>query len=303
MTKREQREADERLFDVYCGFLSVSGTFAEGERVALSYRFDGEGLGKLRHRYGLEEIAGKGSEFSRALRLNRWLAPNLAHASDFALVQDREGAQMNALSLLEYSFGKKEHGINCACKAKILVECCLSLGIFARRVGMNPASPYDTDSHVVAEIYDGKRGKWIMLDPTTGGYFWDGEPLSCLEMRERLGERKPCSVVLPRQRASDGTLMEKNVHWNGYYAKNAYYFTVDIVSGFGVRDARDAYLVPRGFDCRGQAVRKARYMLERAEKWGWEEPALKTLRRWAESARELSPIIGSTALWAAPDLY
>ncbi len=53
------------------------------------------------------------------------------------------------MKLLTYSFENDEHGINCLNKAKILAECCLALGIFARRVFIHPFSPFDFDSHVV----------------------------------------------------------------------------------------------------------------------------------------------------------
>lgn len=89
------------------------------------------------------------------------------------------------MKLLTYSFENDEHGINCLNKAKILAECCLALGIFARRVFIHPFSPFDFDSHVVCEIFDEQRGKWIMLDPTTDGYFVneDNVPLSMYEIR------------------------------------------------------------------------------------------------------------------------
>ena len=69
-------------------------------------------------------------------------------------------------------------------KSKILAECCLALGIPARRVFIMPFSPYDTDNHVVNEIYDDTREKWVMMDPTTGGMFVDENrtPLSLIEM-------------------------------------------------------------------------------------------------------------------------
>ncbi len=50
-----------------------------------------------------------------------------------------------------------------------------------------PYSPYDFDNHVVTEIFDRKMNKWIMLDPTTNGYFIDENktPLSMLEIRNK----------------------------------------------------------------------------------------------------------------------
>ena len=301
MTKKERLEQDNRLSEIYCGMLYGSSRFKEGESVPLFYHFSCPEFATLRKKYGLEKIACRGGEFSMALKLCRWLEPNILHEGDFFLT-DGHDMPYNALALLEYAFGKRDRGLNCACKAKILVECCLSLGIHARRVGLYPNSPYDIDNHVVAEIFDNKLKKWCMLDPTVGGYFTDGEkPLSCLEMRSVLAERAPGSAVLPHQRAKSLTaLMQKNAGWNLYYAKNSYYFTVETVSGFGTGTARDAYLVPEGFDCRARNARNAEFLLEKAKEWDWDEAAIGRISRWAEEARERAPLIGTTAMWNEP---
>ena len=303
MTKKERLEQDNRLSEIYCGMLYGSMRFEEGEPVPLFYHFSCPEFAVLRKTYGLEKIAGRGGDFSMALRLCRWLEPNIMHEGDFFLTEGHE-MPYNALALLEYAFGKRDRGLNCACKAKILVECCLALGIHARRVGLYPNSPYDIDNHVVAEIYDTKRKKWCMLDPTVGGYFTDGNgPLDCLEMRRVLAERAPGSVVLPRQRTNDlAALMERNAGWNMYYAKNSYYFTVETVSGFGTGTARDAYLVPLGFDCRAREAKNAAFLLEKAREWNWDEAALGRIARWAEEARGRTPLTGGVSLWNEPSM-
>lgn len=303
MTKKERREQDERLDQIYCGILYAAGQLEEGEPVPLFYHFFCPEFAVLRRKYGLEKTAGRGGEFAMALRLCRWLAPNLLHEGDFFLTEAQD-MPMNSLALLEYGFGRKDRGLNCACKAKILTECCLALGIHARRVGLYPASPYDADNHVVTEIFDRKRNKWCMLDPTNGGYFTDGvSPLSCLEMRERLAERSAATVVLPKQSAKNlSALKEKNAEWNLYYAKNCFYFTVETVSGFGSSSSRNAYLLPRGFDVHARETRNERFMLEKAREWNWGKRAEGRLEQWAESARERKPLIGGTSLWSPPAL-
>lgn len=303
MTKKERQEQNERFAQIYCGILHGAMRFEEGEPVPLFYHFACPEFATLRHTYGLEKIAGKGSEFNMALRLTRWMAPNLVHDGEFFLSSESETPR-DALALLEYSFGKRDHGINCACKAKILTECCLALGIHARRVGLYPNSPYDTDNHVVVEIYDPKLCKWCMLDPTNGGFFTDGKlPLSCLEMRESLARLLPCSCVLPKQSAKDlPRLMKKNAEWNVYYAKNSFYFTVETISGFGPSTARDAYLLPQGFDCHSREVRNGEFMIEKAREWEWGEQVIARFERWTQSARERKPLVGTTALWAPPQI-
>ena len=68
----------------------------------------------------------------------------------------------------------------------------LGLGICARAMSIMPMSPYDRDNHVVCEAYARDLGKWIMVDPTYGGYITDeqGNILNLMEMRECLSNRQ-----------------------------------------------------------------------------------------------------------------
>ena len=148
-------------------------------------------------------------------------------------------------------------------------DCCLALGIYARRVGLYPASPYDDDNHVACEIFDRRRGKWVMLDPTMGGYVSDGKsPLSVLEMREKFAQNEHISVVFSRQSPRDiGALMGRNGKINAYYAKNLFYLVV--VLG----EAGCAYLIPENFDFRRREEKYATYMLELARAMGADDAA------------------------------
>lgn len=300
MRNWETRDVDRRFLKLYSGILFNAREFVGGETVDTFFHFGCPEFAVLKERYPIEEVAGRGSAFRRALRLTQWLSEHLSHEGEFLLTHE---LKLDALTLLGYGFGIKEHGLNCFCKAEILVECCLALGIRARRVGLYPCSPYDTDNHVVAEIYDEERGKWILLDPTTGGYLTDGSsPLSTIEARERFALDAPCTVVLPRQRARNmEELAEKNVGWNTYYAKNCYYLTVETVSGFGVdASSHEVCLLPRGFDCRARNIRQAEFMLENAKKWGWDEAAVHTIERWETGARVRPISVGSLRLWDGP---
>lgn len=77
------------------------------------------------------------------------------------------------LALLAYSLDNNSHGINCRSKAQILNEMCLALGIYARKVWIMPSSMYDTDCHVVNEVWDTALQKWVMLDVTNNQYWVD----------------------------------------------------------------------------------------------------------------------------------
>ncbi len=277
------------VLDIFSGGLFNAPVFAEGEPLKIEYVFDCPEFRKLREQYPIERVAGKGGDFERALRLCRWLAPRLRHESNYD-----NHIPCNSLALLEYCFEKPDVGINCLNKAKILAECCLAIGIYARRVGGMPCSPYDGDNHVVTEIFDRKRKKWIALDPTYGSYFSDGEnPLSCLELRQAFGSRIPVSVVLNRQNpAKIGELQKRNAGVNWYYAKNSYYFFFDSVSAFGEPEGCDTfYVVPEGFDLRRQRITDLEY---RKEMYGAD------VEERIANVKKRTFRIASTSLWDDP---
>ena len=258
MARQKREEEYSYLFDTFRGVLFNALQLAEGETIRLEYRFDCPEFQRLRESYPIEQVAGKGGDFERALRLCRWLAPRLRHKSDYD-----NHVPCNALALLDYCFEKSDTGINCLNKAKVLVECCLALGIYARRVGGMPCSPYDDDSHVVTEVFDRKRNKWVALDPTCGSYFsTGGEPLSCFELRAAFAENQSVSAIMNRQNpAHIRELQKRNLSANYYYAKNSFYFSFETVSAFGVPEENAAvFVVPEGFDLRRQQIQHLEYV-------------------------------------------
>lgn len=241
MVKKEMQAIAQQMLGVYRGILFNHQEFETGNNEELIYEFDCPEFEELRSKYHLEEIAGRGSDFVRAKRLLHYLAPRLTHSSWYD-----NHIECNSLKLLEYSFENPDHGINCLNKSKIFVECCLALGIFARRVSMMPFSPYDFDNHVVAEIYDRSLEKWIMMDVTTDGYFIDEArtPLSLLEMRNKFANAEFVTYV-----PSTSSLKEiekqsvKYVDKNMYICKNLFYFKVEKHSTFGEKKVY-LHLVP-----------------------------------------------------------
>lgn len=234
MTRKERNMAAEEKFHIYSGILFHNREFASENTDKVVYDFSCPEYEELREKYDLPSIAGKGSAFRRARRLMHWMAPRLTHCSWYD-----NHVECNALKLLEYSLDNPEQGINCLNKAKILEECCLAVGIYARRVSIMPYSPYDWDNHVVTEIYDPDMGKWIMLDPTTDGYFVDGEgqPLSLLELRRKFAAEEFATMVRAADRLRDlGRLKEKYAEMNTYICKNLFYFSVDRTCRFGPSD-------------------------------------------------------------------
>lgn len=288
-----------RCLEIYSDLIRTSPAFERGQEIVCSYDFDNEKFEQLKSRYPIQKIAGSGGDFERALCICRRIGLKIAHQGDFSLTSDLE---FNSLTLLDYALGDGGHGINCVGKAKILVECCLALDIYARSVGLYPNSPFDTDNHVVAEIFDRRRNKWIMLDPTSGGFYTDGkEPLSCLEMRENFATGAMGSAILPRQRTTDPSILrDKNIDWNSYYAKNCYYMTVETSSGFGENDAPLAYLLPVGFDFKENRKKNAEYLLQTAKREKWSDKAVASIQKLMRYYEEFTPLIGSTSLWSSP---
>lgn len=259
MTKKETQEIVQQMLDVYSGILFHHQEFEGGNTENIIYEFDCPELEELRNQYGLLQIAGKGSDFARAKRLLHDLAPRLTHSSWYD-----NHIECNALRLLEYSLDKPEQGINCLNKSKILVECCLALGIYARRVSIMPCSPYDFDNHVVAEIYDRTLEKWIMLDPTTDGYFIDENktPLSLLEMRQKFANAEFITFVLSADSLKDiQRLRARHLDTSMYICKNLFYFQVEQYSTFGEKD-RYLLFVPLRFSVKNTKLANLKYRLD-----------------------------------------
>ncbi len=212
----------------------------------LLYDFDCVEYKILESKYSLSKIAGIGTEFDKAARLVAYFAPKFTHKGDYD-----NHIECNALSLLEYSLNKPEQGINCVAKAKILQECCLALGIYARRIWLMPYSPYDGDCHVVNEIFDSNLHKWIMLDLTTNGYFVDEHkiPLSVFEMRKKFANDLPCDFIKLSPECSDDfeNLEAEQLYTNKYFAKNLFYIIAEKENGFGDRESHLTFL-PIGFN-------------------------------------------------------
>lgn len=287
MTKKERLETAEEQLYIYSGILFHNQDFGAGNDLHIQYDFSCPEFVELREKYALDEIAGKGSDFHRAKRLLHYLAPRLNHSSWYD-----NHVPCNALDLLAYSLNNPEQGINCLNKSKILEECCLALGIYARRVVIMPYSPYDFDNHVVAEIYDRKMKKWIMLDPTTDGYFVDenGCPLSLLEMRKRFAEDGFVTYV----RATDSLrnldeLRAKYVEENAYICKNLFYFLIDQQCCFGQKQNQLTFC-PQNYSIKRKKLANVRYRINHLpkeyESWKAEyEKMLDEIEKTEENSR------------------
>ena len=103
--------------------------------------------------------------------------------------------------------------------------------------------------------------KWIMLDPTTDGYFVDAQkrPLSLLEMRAFFANDAFLTFVTAADRLRDlKKSAEKGAYYNAYICKNLFYFMTGTRNGFG---PTDSWLVfaPEKFSVKDTNVANARF--------------------------------------------
>lgn len=211
----------QEIYNMEAGIIKGALEFQDGEECKITYDFDNTEYPELLSGYEIENIAGNGSEFEKAKALMNEFADRLTHKSDYDNHIDS-----NAVELLEYSLDNKAHGLNCRAKAQILNEMCLALGIYSRKVWIIPNSVYDSDCHVVNEVWDSKLDQWVMLDITNNFYWVDesGKPLSVLEIREHIADQEFCSPVTPGDNLKD---LKKSLRQNYdnflYIAKNMVY--------------------------------------------------------------------------------
>lgn len=224
ITQTSYLQSTEEIYYMEAGILYNALEFRDGEDFAVTYDFDNPEYPELKSKYGIEATAGEGTELDKAKALMNEYSGRLRHKSDYD-----NHVEMNALALLEYSLDNKKQGINCRAKAQILNEMCLVLGICSRKVWICPNSVYDTDCHVVNEVWDSSLNKWVMLD-ITNNYYWvdeSGTPLSVLEIREHIANQKFCTPVSsanPLDTLDKLTNLEKSLNRNYenflYIAKN-----------------------------------------------------------------------------------
>ena len=211
----------QEIYKMETGIIKTLAEFQDGEDCNIIYDFENAEYPELLNRYGIEETAESGSEFEKAMRLMNEYSSRLNHLSNYDNHIDD-----NALALLNYSLDNKSHGINCRAKSQILNEMCLALHIYSRKVWINPNSVYDSDCHVVNEVWDTKLNQWVMLDITNNFYWVDenGKPLSILEIRDHLEKQLFCTPVSPSDNLDNlERSLQKNYDNFLYIAKNMIY--------------------------------------------------------------------------------
>lgn len=232
-------QSTDEIYIMEAGILRNNLEFHDGMDYELTYDFSHDNYTTLKSKYKLENTAKDGTEFERALRLMDEYAPRLTHESYYD-----NHVPVNALDLLEYSLDNKKQGINCRAKAQILNEMCLSLGMYSRKVWIMPYSGYDGDCHVVNEVWDSSRNKWVMLDITNNEYWVDenNAPLSILEIREKAALREFCTPVEVGDKTNNlQGLKEKHIGDFLYIVKNMVY--MEYCTNYTVGESEKTYLL------------------------------------------------------------
>ncbi len=238
-------QSPDQIYIMESGILRANLDFRDGADHVFTYDFDHPDYRQIIETYAIDEVAGTGTDFARALRLMQEFSPRLRHKSDYD-----NHVQSNALELLAYSLDNRDQGINCRAKAQILNEMCLALGIYARKVWIMPNSGYDADCHVVNEIWDSAREKWIMLDITNNEYWVDetGTPLSVLQIRQKGAMQDFCTPVKPGDSLDDlASLKQRYIGDFLYIMKNMAY--MEYTGSYTVGEGEDIYLLfPKNMD-------------------------------------------------------
>lgn len=149
-----------------------------------------ENLRKLRETYGLDAIAGTGSETDRLIRLLTWVFELTGHANEPQIPKE-----LNALSLIPLARDRHMQ-MNCYMKTVILNEVYLAMGWPSRQTHLLPFEKEEEQSHFVTSVYASSLGRWVLMDPDCGAYVTDerGNVLGVREVRRRLVAGEPLGV-------------------------------------------------------------------------------------------------------------
>ena len=170
-------------------FLERLRAFSEykNERVNSKYKFSymdssDTNLRKLKSKYNLDSIAGRGDEKEKIINLMKWVHNVRPYDGHSGYIKPA-----NSLNLLECEMAKKK-GLSCFMKSIILNDVYLAMGYHSRVVHCMPKGNNFIEDHYINMVYSKKLKKWIFMDSAVGGYFEDenGILLSIQEVRQKL---------------------------------------------------------------------------------------------------------------------
>ncbi|WP_343658897.1 transglutaminase-like domain-containing protein [Chryseobacterium sp.] len=193
-----------------------------------SYQSSGHAdLTKIRTKYGLDAIAGKGSDIERAKRLLKWFHEEVPH-NDAPNIES-----LNAISIIDsYRTKKQAHG--CYPLSIAMNEVFLAMGFQSRTViCFSGRYPSPEGGHVINSVYIPSLKKWIYMDPQDNAYIMDENDnlLSIAEVRERLISGGV--LKLNADANYHGKADDLNDYLYTFMAKNLYRLICPLKSEFG----------------------------------------------------------------------
>lgn len=186
--------------------------------------------------------------WTKALAIGKFVASNIPHDN-----QDEWPKHVNAIGLWEYT-KEVAPAFNCRLHSLLSFELFLAAGLDARYVTCLPEDEYDSDCHVVNEVWLPELGKWAMIDTDMDGNYatdLDGTPLSLREIREHYIAGEKIQYHPEFKKAST-----KVNRYYAYMAKNTYWFNCWETLSYYQEDGKDRkreigrsiYLAPSGFE-------------------------------------------------------
>jgi hypothetical protein len=157
--------------------------YYDGKNIHFYYEdFKSVNIEQLNISYQLNgKIGSSGDELERSAKIIQWMKTLMKYD------RGSVGTKEDALSILEEvettkKASDREFSI-------VFSQSCTALGIYARRGEFRikePATSKDEDYYKVDEIWSNKFNKWVMIDPSSGGYIQkDSVPLSAMELVQK----------------------------------------------------------------------------------------------------------------------
>lgn len=225
-------------------------------------------LSHSREKFGLDSIAGKGTDIQRIKNLLYWVHNNITHDGNNGLPQ---GAK--TLENIYTSSHRDSCGYNCRALAIALTEALLAEGIPARYLTCQSKKwETDNDCHVICVAWSHSLKKWIWVDPTFAAYITDenGLLLHPGEVRYRLQHDMP--LILNSDANWNNKYPEtKESYLDEYMAKNLYIMSANLYNRFNpegptAQQTKFAALTPQDSDY-NQA-----HIITTDEDWFWQTP-------------------------------
>lgn len=204
---------------------------------------------ELRRKHRLAAVAGEGTDFERARRLMNWVRRRWNHGYDDNRVRDPS----DALQLL--AAAEKGCRFSCGNYARTFVQCCLAVGLPARRCGIKrreadfPCGYAGNSGHVVSEAYCRELGKWVMFDADLNGFYTiGGVPANALDLHRSWHEHRGENAAqvldrphfVPIYECPDISTKQMRKNWRDFNRHRTidyyYYIRTWLVQGFAAED-------------------------------------------------------------------